>query len=141
MGSQAISILFHTYHDALVGVFVLAILMVIQFIVADVAFIKAKHIPGMPVPGDHKSFFFRATRAYANTHENIGLFILALLLCVLSGADTKWTGWFVWGYTLARAAHMGLYYGDIRTPRSIAFGIGALANLGLLVEAGVALFK
>lgn len=134
-------ILFQPYHDALVGLFALAVVIVIQFTVADITFIRAKHIPGMPVTGGHSSFFFRATRAYANTYESIGLFLLAVLLCILSGADAKWTAGFIWVFTASRAAHMGCYYADLRAPRSIVFGIGALAVLGLLVEAGVALFR
>jgi uncharacterized MAPEG superfamily protein len=123
------------YHSAVVGLLVLAVLTAIQFAISDVAGIRAKHVPGMPITDGHKSFLFRATRAYANTYENLGFFLLLVLICVFTAASPKWTSILVWVFTAARAAHMTCYYADLRTLRSIAFAIGSLAELGLLAAA------
>ncbi len=128
------------YHSSLLGLFALAVLIVIQFLMVDVAMMRAKHVPGMPVTAGHGDFFFRANRAYGNTYEGLGLFLLITLLCLLSGADPQWTAYGVWLFTAARAAHMTCYYFDLRTARSTAFAFGLLAKLGLLVIAGRALF-
>lgn len=127
------------YHDSLMALLVLAVLAVIQFAVADVAGIRAKHVPGMPVTGGHDSFLFRATRAHANTYENLGLFLLLVMLCFFGGANSRWTAIGIWVFTAARAVHMTCYYADLRALRSTAFTVGALAELQLLVLAILAL--
>lgn len=127
------------YGGTLNALLVLAVLMVIQFGVADVAGLRAKHVPGMPVTSGHGDFFFRATRAYANTNESIGLFLLLVLLCIFSGADPAWTARAAWAFAVGRAGHMACYYADLRLARSGFFVLGALANLVLLVLAGGAL--
>lgn len=127
------------YHTAVLGLLVLAGLIVIQLLVADLAGMRARHVPGMPVTDGHGSFFFRATRAHANTNENLGLFLLLVLICIFAAASPKWTGIWVGLFTAARAAHMIFYYADLRLPRSAAFGIGVLAQLGLLVTAALVL--
>jgi len=127
------------YQAGLYGLLVLAGLIAIQFMVADVAGIRAKHVPGMPVTGGHDSFHFRAVRAHANTYEQLGLFVLLVLLCLLAGAHPKWTGHAIWLFTLARAGHMACYYADLRAPRSAAFGAGQLAQVWMLVLAAFAL--
>ncbi len=123
---------FAAYHDAVVGLFALAVLFLFQFGVADVAGIRAKHVPGTPVTGGHDSFLFRATRAHANSYENLGLFLLLVLVCVLAGAGAKWVCNWIWVFVAARTAYMVCYYADLRTLRSVMFGIGGLAQLGLL---------
>lgn len=127
------------YHDSLDGLWVLAALIAVQFAVADVAGIRARHVPGMPITEGHGSFLFRATRAYANTNENLGFFLLLVLICFFAGANPKWTAVGVWIFAAARAAHMGFYYADLRALRSTAFSVGAVAQLGLLVIACMAL--
>jgi uncharacterized MAPEG superfamily protein len=124
-----------SYHTSVLGLLVLAILAVIQFLVADVALIRAKQVPGVPVTGGHDSFLFRATRTNANTAENLGLFLLLVLLCFFSAANPRWTAIGIWIFVAARAAHMSFYYADLRTLRSAAFGVGLIGELVLLVEA------
>lgn len=127
------------YTAAFAGLLALAALMVIQFAVADIAGIRAKQVPGMPVSGGHDSFLFRATRAHANTIENIGLQLLLAFTCVLIGANPGWTIIWIWLFVAARAAHMAFYYADWRNPRSAAFTVGAVAQIGLLVTGFLAL--
>ena len=54
-----------TYSAALAGWVALAALVLLQAVVSDVAAIRAKHTPGMPVAGGHDDFLFRAVRAHA----------------------------------------------------------------------------
>ena len=127
------------YHATLFCLLVLAGLLVIQFAVADVAGIRAKHVPGMPITGGHSDFLFRATRAYANSYENLGLLLLLVLLCLFSGAHPAWTAVGTGLFTLGRAGHMCCYYADWRLARSVFFGLGALGQLILLGAAALAL--
>lgn len=128
------------YGQALAGLLVLAVLVTVQFLVADVAGIRARHVPGMPVTSGHKDFFFRANRAIGNTNEQLPLFLLIVLPAMLIGARPAWIAIGVWVFVAARAAHMAFYYADLRALRSTAFTIGTLAQIGLLVVAVIALF-
>ena len=121
------------YNSALTACVVLAGLMFMQVLIADFAGIKAKHVPGMPVSEGHGSFLFRATRALANTNETLGLFLLLLVAALFLRADATWVNGLVWTYVAARAAHMACYYARWGLPRSVAFGLGLLAQFGLLV--------
>jgi uncharacterized MAPEG superfamily protein len=117
----------------------LAAAYIVQAIVADVAGIRARHVPGMPVTGGHDDFLFRAARAQANTNESLALFVLLSLGAVLLGANGWLTNVLVWVFVLARIAHMLAYYADQRLLRSVAFGVGFLCLVGLLVVGIVAL--
>lgn len=130
--------LFSAYSSAVAGLVALATLVAIQFAVADVAGIRAKHIPGMPITTGHRDFLFRATRAHANTNENLPLFLLLFLACVMGGASAQWTANWVWVFVIARLGHMLCYYADQRLPRSGAFVVGTVAQVGLLVLAAMA---
>lgn len=127
------------YHASVLGLFALAVLTLIQFAVADYMLIREKQVPGMPVTAGHDSFLFRATRAHANTNDNLGLFLLLVLLCLFSGANTQWTSTAIWVFVAARVAHMVCYYADLRAMRSGAFVVGTIAELGLLGVAAQAL--
>lgn len=113
----------------------LALLVVIQFAVADVVGIRKRHVPGMPVATGHDDLLFRATRAHANTLEQLGLYVLLVLTVVLLGADPAWSARAAWLFVIARAVHMACYYADLRLARSIAFAIGQAGLVGLLVLA------
>ena len=110
-------------------------LFLLQALVADVVAIRAGHVPGMPIAAGHGDLLFRATRAQANTNENLPIFILLSVSAVLLGASATWTNRFAWAFVLARAAHMLAYYADLRPLRSAMFGIGIVALIGLLVVA------
>jgi len=127
------------YHSTLIACTVLAGLIMVQVLVADLASMKAKHVPGMPVTDGHASFHFRAARAIGNTNETLGLFLLLMALALLLGANAKWTSILAWTYTAARAGHMAFYYARVGWARSTAFGIGLAAQFGLLVAVAAAL--
>lgn len=128
------------YHSGLLALLALAALMVVQFAVADLTGIRAKHEPGTPVAGGHGSFLFRATRTYANSNENLGLLLLLVVVCFFTAAAAPGVNALLWGYFAARVAYTVCYYADWRTLRSIVFGLGALAQVGLLILAVAAVY-
>jgi uncharacterized MAPEG superfamily protein len=110
-------------------------LLLVQMLVLDVAGIRAKHVPGTPVPSDHKLFLFRATRAHANTNETIAAFILIGLFAMFSHASPGPLNVAAWVYVAARVGHMTCYYMDLRMARSVCFGLGLVALWAMLVIA------
>lgn len=110
-----------------------AVLLLVQTLVADVVAIRLRHTPGTPVPADHTNFLFRATRAYANTNETLGVFILLTILAIASTASPTLTNTFAWVYVAGRLGHMLFYYADLRIARSLAFGVSLIALFLLLV--------
>ncbi|WP_370306316.1 MAPEG family protein [Sinimarinibacterium flocculans] len=107
------------------------VLILVQMLVADVAGIRARHVPGAPVPTDHGLFLFRAVRAHANTNESVAAFVLLSLFGIFNGADAQWLGILAWTYVGGRVAHMLCYYADQRLLRSLAFAIALLALLAM----------
>lgn len=130
-----------TYLCALAAAVTLGFLILIQVLVVDVVSIRNKQVPGMPVTGGHESFHFRAVRAHGNTYENLGLYLLAFFCALLLGADAHWTAVAAWAFTAGRGAHMLCYYADWRIARSAAFGLGLIAQIGLLVLCAIALYR
>lgn len=121
------------YHSTLVACAVLSGLLMIQVLVADLASMKEKHVPGMPVTSGHASFHFRAVRALGNTNETLPLFLLLAGLALLLGTNAQWTNALAWVYVAARAGHMAFYYARIGMARSIAFGISLGAQFALML--------
>lgn len=121
------------YGSALTAWVVLGGLCLVQALVADVVAIRAGHVPGMPITTGHGDLLFRATRAQANTNENLPVFLLLSVAAMLLGAGAVWTNRLVWTFVLARAAHMLAYYADLRPVRSAIFGISTVALIGLLI--------
>lgn len=107
-------------------------LLLLQLVVADVAGIRAGHVPGAPVATDHASFLFRAVRAHANTNESVAAFVLLLLFAMLSSASPAWVNGLAWVWVGARAAHSAFYWADVRVMRSVAFGVSLTALVALL---------
>jgi uncharacterized MAPEG superfamily protein len=113
----------------------MGVLCLIQALVADVAGMRAGHVPGMPIAGGHDNFLFRAARAQGNTNENLGTFIMLALSAVALDASPAWTNGLAWVFVAARLGHMLTYYMDLRPARSACFGVGLLALIGLAVIA------
>ena len=125
-------------YASVVGAFgATGVLLLLQMLVADLAGIRARHVPGTPVPADHGRFLFRATRAHANTNESVTAFVLLALFGMFGGAHPQWLGALAWIYVGGRVGHMICYYADLRLLRSIAF---AAAFLALLAMAAVSVF-
>jgi uncharacterized MAPEG superfamily protein len=117
---------------------VVGLLLLMQLLVADIAGVRAGHVPGSPVPADHGSFLFRAVRAHANTNETIAAFILLALFGIFRGASAEWLNGLAWLYVGARVAHMACYYADVRIMRSVAFVLAFAALLGMLIAGSLA---
>ncbi len=139
--------LFAAYTAAFWGVGAAIATLLVQGLIASVS--KAKQ-PGA-VPGkideslSHESFVFRAHRTFMNSLENISAFLGAAFLAILTEAEPRWTGIFIWVFVIARVAHMALYY-VIATeknpsPRSYFFLLGFLATFSLLCLAAVTLIQ
>jgi len=126
------------YHSALIALVVLAAMIYVQVLVADLAGMGAKHVPGMPVTSGHASFHFRAVRAIGNTNETLGLTLLLVPLAIALAANPQWTNAMAWAYVAGRAGHMAFYYAKLGLARSIAFGVGLAAQFALLVLCVVA---
>ncbi len=111
----------------------MALLLLVQLLIADIIGIRRRHTPGSPVAADHSNLLFRASRAVANTNESIAVFILAVLFCILSQASPAYTAYAAWGFVLSRAIYAVLYYGNLQTPRSVLFGVSILFIVALLI--------
>ncbi len=108
-------------------------LQLLQLLVADAVSILRKHPPGHPPPGDHDDFHFRSIRAYANSVETTGVYLLVSAFAILRQADPDSVNLWSLVFVGARAAHMLCYWLDLRIARSIAFTIGVIALVALLV--------
>jgi uncharacterized MAPEG superfamily protein len=75
----------------------------------------------------------RALRIQRNDVENIPAFFALGLLYVLTGASALGAAVYCWGFTLARIGHTVAYARELQPARTIFFGIGLLANLGMAV--------
>jgi len=121
------------YFTTLAAWVVLGVLVLVQVLVADVAAMRSGHVPGAAVTGGHDVFLFRATRAHANTNENLALFLLLSVAAILLRASAPLTNGFAAVFVASRAVHMLAYYADQRTLRSTAFVIGLVCLIGLTV--------
>ena len=128
--------LFDAYNITIYAFGAVALLMLVQLLVADVLGIRSRHVPGTPIEADHDNLLFRAARTVANTNESIAIFILLALFCMLSGGSPTYCAIGAWGYVAARGVYAACYYLNLQTLRSIAFGISLLFLFSLLV-AGV----
>jgi uncharacterized MAPEG superfamily protein len=120
------------YHGVLAGWVLLGAVVLAQVLVNDVAGIRAKHVPGMPIVTGHSDFHFRAARAVGNTNEMLPLFLLLSVTAVLMDAAPRWASIFVWTFALSRLVYAICYYADWRLARSLVFGVGLLAQGALL---------
>ncbi|MBL4672976.1 MAG: MAPEG family protein [Arenicella sp.] len=121
------------YESTILALGSMALLMLVQLLIADVVSIKFKHLPGSSVPTDHNSLLFRSTRTAANTNESIAIFVLAILFCIFSNASPNFTAYAAWGFVGARLTYAGFYYSNRPLLRSLTFVISLLFLLALLL--------
>ncbi len=122
------------YESTILSLGVLATLLLVQLLIADVLGIVRGHTPGTPVAASHDDLLFRATRTVANTNESIAIFIVLVLFNILSGGDPSWTAYLAWTYVGARGLYAICYYSNLQIPRSVVFGASLIALLGLLIN-------
>jgi len=135
------------YYLTFLGLFIILLTLLIQWFVASkTKASQADAIPGkIPENLSHESFVFRAHRTFMNSLENLPLMLGTTFMAVLIGANSFWTGIFVWVFAIARILHMVLYYAIATeqnpSPRTWFFMIGLLANVGLLGLCGITLLS
>ncbi|MDX1748868.1 MAG: MAPEG family protein [Methylophaga sp.] len=135
------------YYLTFLGLFIILLTLLIQWFVASkTKASQAGAIPGkIPENLSHESFVFRAHRTFMNSLENLPLMLGTTFMAVLIGANSFWTGIFVWVFAIARILHMVLYYAIATeqnpSPRTWFFMIGLLANVALLVLCGITLLS
>lgn len=90
--------------------------------------------PGSHAEAQEAPETMRVKRAHLNDLENIpGFLILALVFTLAGGAENG--GWAYFGvYFAARLLHSIFYLNAVQPWRTAAFGIGQLAQLGLIVQ-------
>lgn len=110
------------------------LMLFIQLLVADVVGIKTGHIPGTIVEQSHGNVMFRVSRVFANSNESVGIFIIFLLFAFLMSANATWVNASAVVYFLGRLGHMMFYYANLKTLRSVAFGVSLLGLFGIFVS-------
>lgn len=117
----------------------LALLYLLQLIIGDLAIDAAKHTPGTPVPGSHDSWLFRATRAPANSLENMPPFWALVFVAIGLSASPSWTNALALGFLACRLVHMSAYYADFRVVRGFSWLFGLAIMLALAATCVAAL--
>ncbi len=129
------------YGPTLAAIAGLALLYVVQLIIADLAMDAAKHTPGTPVPGAHDNALFRASRAAANSLENMPPFWALAGAAIAASAEPLWTNALALFFLVCRVVHMGAYYADLRTVRGYSWMAGLAVMLALVVLVAMALIE
>lgn len=131
---------FENYSVLISAMGALALIQIIQLVVADVIGILSKHTPGAVVEANHDNILFRASRVFANTNETISVFILASVFSMFVNASPEVTGTAAWSYVIARVLYAFCYYANLKTMRSIIFGFSLLALVVLFLSGVYAWF-
>ena len=113
----------------------MALLLLAQVLVADVTGLRRKKPPGAEVEGDHDDFLWRAERAFMNTNETLGAFVLLTLAAVGVAAELLPVNACALGFVVARAGHMACYWADLKRLRSACWIAGTVALFGLALIA------
>jgi glutathione S-transferase len=76
----------------------------------------------------------RAARAWRNDLENIPIFLILSWIYVAAGLSSTAFVIYCVVFTIARVAHTVCYLNSIQPMRTIAYTVGALATLALMVH-------
>ena len=76
----------------------------------------------------------RARRVHLNMVENLAHFAVLVIVAHLSGAANEQTAMWVQVFFWARVAHALIFYAGIPYLRTVAFTIGAIAEIGLFIQ-------
>ncbi|MBF6571555.1 MAG: MAPEG family protein [Candidatus Binataceae bacterium] len=88
---------------------------------------------GKQAPEDAPSVM-RAARAWRNDLENIPIFLILAWIYVAAGLSAAAFTVYCVVFTVARIGHTVFYLNSIQPLRTIAFTVGALATLALIVH-------
>lgn len=127
------------YHGWVLSLGALSVLMITQFLILDFISIRLKQVPGMPITDGHDSLLFRAARVHANSNESLPSFLLISAFAIAVQANPEWLNALSIVFVIARVGHMVFYYMNYSVLRSISFGIGLVAMIGILAAGLVAL--
>jgi uncharacterized MAPEG superfamily protein len=75
-----------------------------------------------------------ALRIQRNDGENIPAFFAIGLVYVLAGASPRGAAAYFWTYTIARVAHTIFYTSHLQPWRAIAYVVGVLCMIGMIVQ-------
>jgi len=90
--------------------------------------------PGSHAENEEAAVTLRAKRAHLNDVENIPAFLVLALLMTLTGCSAT-AGWIYFGvYFVARTLHTVFYLNAVQPWRTVAFFVGQLAQLGIMVQ-------
>ena len=90
--------------------------------------------PGSRAESQDAPATLRAKRAHLNDLENIPAFLALATLFTLAGASAT-AGWAYFGvYFIARTVHTICYLNGLQPWRTLAFFLGQLVQLGLMVQ-------
>ncbi len=120
------------YQSSILALGTLAVLMLVQLLIADVTGILNKKVPGTSVVESHGNSLFRVTRTMANTNESVAIFLVAWLFCVFSDASPDYTAYASWTYVTARLLYAVCYYANIQVMRSVCFVFSLVGIAGLI---------
>jgi len=76
-----------------------------------------------------------AIAAQANAFEALAVFMAAVIVAHLAGADPVWSARLAVTWVLARVLHGIFYLADLDLARSSIFGVGLACDVGLFVLA------
>lgn len=77
----------------------------------------------------------RAMGAHNNSFEALPLFVGAVLIAHICGADPAWSANFAIAFIVFRIAHGVLYVMDLDVLRSLSFGLASACSVALFVLA------
>ncbi len=123
-----------SYHGLVLSLGALSALMIVQMLVLDFVGIRHKHVPGMPIVEGHDTLLFRTARAHGNSNESLPTFLLISAFAIGVQAHPQWLNALAAVFVAARAGHMVFYYMNYSVMRSVSFGIGLLAMIGMLMS-------
>ena len=90
--------------------------------------------PGSQAASEEAPAVLRIKRAHRNDVENIPGFLVLALLFTLTGASAA-AGWAYFGtYFAARTLHTIFYLNAVQPWRTVAFFVGQLTQLGIVVQ-------
>lgn len=127
--------LVHAFPGTVLAWILVGVLLVVQVLVADVTGMRRKKAPGAAADGGHDDFLWRAERAYRNTNETLGAFILLTAAAIAVDAHPVAVNGLALAFAAARAGHMVCYWADLRIARSVCWAASALALAGLAIVA------
>ncbi len=119
------------YAPAVWSLIGIAVLMLVQLLIADVAGILAGHKPGFPIEARGASFLFRASRTFANSNESIAIFVMLLLANLFLQSDPAWINGLALSYLVCRLVYTFAYYAHLAVFRSVVFALSIVVLIAM----------